>query len=62
MKYYNVRVIAYIPYPIECSYLEKASSFATAIQRAVKNYKKEPRVQRKVIRNMTVHAAMGGSL
>lgn len=62
MKIYVVRVTAYIPYPIVREYTEQASSFSTAIARAVKEYRKEPRVARKKIDRMSVSATNGSIL
>jgi len=58
MKVFVVRVTAYIPYPIVREYTEKASTFATAINRAVAKYKKDPRAYRKRIKQMSVSAGM----
>ena len=54
MKYFSIIVTAYIPYPITFEYLEKATGFGTAINRAVRRYRKEPRVARKRIDNLIV--------
>lgn len=58
MKLYVVKVTAYIPYPITREYTEQATDFSAAISRAVKKYRKEPRVSRKRISNMSVSAGM----
>ena len=58
MKIFVVKVTAYIPYPITREYTEKASNFSAAIGRAVHKYRKEDRVGRKHISNMTVSAGV----
>lgn len=62
MKLYVVRVTAYIPYPIIREYTQKAGSFAVAVNRAMREYKKEPRVARHRIKQMSVSASLGGTL
>jgi hypothetical protein len=54
MKMYVVKVTAYIPYPITREYTQKATGFGTAISRSVRQYRKDPRISRHRIDNMTV--------
>jgi glycogen synthase len=54
MTMYQVVVTSFLPYPISFEYTIKASGMATAIARAVRLYKKEPRVFRKRMDNMSV--------
>lgn len=58
MKMYVVKVTAYIPYPITREYTEKATEFPAAISRAVREYRKDPRISRRRIDNMTVNAGV----
>lgn len=58
-KIYQVRVTSYIPYPITREYTEKATAFATAVARAMKEYRRDPRVLRKRIDKMSVVATNG---
>ena len=44
MTAYLVNVYTFYPYKIEFSYTEKASNHAVAISRAVKKFRKEPRL------------------
>ena len=62
MKIYLVRVTAYIPYPIVREYTQRASSFSTAVSRAMREYKKEARVARHRIKQMGVSVALGGKI
>lgn len=62
MKIFVVRVTAYIPYPIIREYTERAGSFATAVNRSMRQYKREPRVARHRIKQMSVSATLGGVL
>lgn len=54
MKNYKITVTAYIPVPRSRDYNITASSFGTAISRAIKTYRKE--IGRKQIAQMTVSA------
>lgn len=54
MTMYQIIVSSNLPYPISFEYTVKASGMATAIARAVRLYKKEPRLFRKRMDNMSI--------
>ena len=56
MKMFVIKVTAYIPYPVTREYTQKATGFSTAISRAIREYRKDPRVARRRIDNLNVHA------
>jgi hypothetical protein len=56
MKMYIVKVTAYIPYPITREYTQKCTSFSTAMSRSIREYRKDPRIARRRIDNMSVNA------
>jgi len=53
---FAIKVTGYVPYPITREYIEKASSFAVAINRAVKKYRKDPRIAGHKMNQLTVSA------
>lgn len=58
MRMYVVRVTAYIPYPIVREYTQKASNFQAAIARSITAYRRDPRISRKKIENMSISAGV----
>lgn len=60
MTIYQVRVTGYKPYPIVREYTEKASSWGTAISRAVRKYMKDTKKNGKMrMKNLTVSVGRG---
>ena len=61
VKMFAVKVTAYIPYPITREYTQCTSGLPTAVARSIRLYRKDPRVIRKRIKQMTINVGVGFS-
>lgn len=59
MKMYVVKVTSYLPYPITREYTQKCTSFNTAISRSIKAYRKDPRISKRKVTQLSVSAGVG---
>jgi len=48
MKWYLIKIKSYLPYPIENEYRIQASDFGTAINRAVRQFRKDLNKRKKI--------------
>ena len=57
MNHYVIEVTAALPYPVMKQYREDATNISTATARAIKQYLKDVREMRKVVKSLSIKAS-----